>query len=591
MYEHAGLQCSAIQLGRRHLMDNMERLQVGEWAVLPARNLLERDGRSVRLKPLAMDVLVYLARHAGSVVSANELIESVWQGRVVGDGTIYQIINQLRKALGDGPKQITYIETISKRGYRLVAAVPPTDQSGFESGRKQVRSLVVLPFTNLSSDPEQEYFADGMTEVLIANLAKVRALRIISRTSAMRYKGSHRSLPDIAEELNVDAVVEGSVLREGQRVRITTQLIHAATDLHLWAESYERGVEDILILQSEVAQAVADEIQVAVTPDEKEILASARRVHPAAYEGYLKGRFHYWKVTPHDFDKAVEYFSQALDKDPDYALAFAYTGDVWGARGCFGLVSPNEAFSMGNPAALKAVELDDGLAEGYEVLARFRFFYDWDWAAVESKSRQAMALSPNNPDIGFAYWWLLIATKQFARATEQAERALSLDPFNSTFQWVLGWQLLLEHRYDEAIAQLKKIVATEPNFPWAHWTLWSAYHRAGMPEQALAAARQFLTLIGAAETAQAMERSHAKGGYQLAMLHGAEHLVAQTKARYVQTSLIARFYAHARENDLALDWLEKGDPWSALIYVDVDWDNLREEPRFVRLQKKMGLEK
>lgn len=223
----------------------------------------------------AMDVLVYLANHAGSVVSANELIRSIWQGRVVGDGTIYQVINQLRKALDNGPQQITYIETISKRGYRLVADVPTTNEPDSESRRERIQSLAVLPLTNLSSDPEQEYFADGMTEVLIANLAKVRAMRVISRTSAMRYKGSSSSIPEIAAELNVDAVLEGSVLREGQKVRITVQLICAATDTHLWAESYERDVRDILLLQSEVAQAVTRNIQVAEKHWPKKVICGA----------------------------------------------------------------------------------------------------------------------------------------------------------------------------------------------------------------------------------------------------------------------------------------------------------------------------
>jgi len=483
------------------------------------------------------------------------------------------------------------LESGSTKTKRTESGVRPKRRSR----RKRIQSLVVLPLTNLSRDPEQEYFADGMTEALIANLAKLGALRIISRTSAMRYKGSNNSLPEIAEELNVDAVLEGSVLRVGQRVRITTQLIQAVTDTHLWADSYERDVQDILLLQSDVAQAVAKEIQAVVTPDEKKRLASSHTVNPEAYEAYLKGRFHYWKISPDDFDKALEYYNLALEKDPHYALAYTGISDVWGARGCWGFVLPQEAFSIGKPAALKAVELDDGLAEGHEMLARYKLFYEWDWAAAEGESQRAIALNPNNSDIGFAYLWLLWSTKRAAETMAQLEHALELDPFNLSFQTLLGWQLIYRHRYNDAIAQFRKTLAAEPNFPWAHWGLWSSFHLKGMTEEALAEAKQYLILMGNREVAEAMGNANAESGYQVAMSRGAENLVAQAKHRYVQIILIARLYAHAKKNDLAIDWLYKAyevrEPWLVQLNVDFDWDNLRDDPRFVELLKKVGLEK
>jgi len=575
-------------------MDASQIIKVGDWAVIPAQNLLERDGETVRLKPRAMDVLVYLANHAEEVVSANELISSIWQGRIVGDGTVYQIINQLRQALGNQTDGAGYIETISKRGYRLMATVIPAEDSASNSGGKRVQSMVVLPLTNLSSDPEQEYFADGMTEVLIANLAKIRALKIISRTSAMRYKGSNLSLPEIAEELDVDAVVEGSVLRDGQRVRITLQLIRADTEEHLWAENYERDMQDVLLLQSEVAQAVTRAIQVAVTPGEKKILANARQVNSEAYETYLKGRYHYWNVSRESFDRALKYYNLALDKDPDYALPYAGISDVWGARGCFGFVSPREAFSIGNAAAIKAIEMDDRLAEGHEMLARYKTLYEWDWEEAESRCKHAIALSPNNSDVGFAYFWLLLVCRRFAEAGTQAAHALRLDPFNLTFQCNRGWQLLYECHFDDAITQFEKTLAAEPNYPWAHWGLCSSYQRTGKHEQALAEAKQYLSLIGKAEAADAMQQGYVESGYQRAMLQAAEVLVGQSKTGYVQAILIARLYAFAQQTDLALDWLERscalGEPWFAMINVDVDWDELHAEPRFRSLCTRMGFE-
>lgn len=566
---------------------------VGDWAVSPAQNLIERDGQSAKLKPRAMDVLIYLANHAGEVISADELISSVWQGRVVGDGTIYQSINQLRRVLGDSTEAERYIETIAKRGYRLVAPVLPTETSHATLSQKRIKSVAVLPFVNLSSDPEQEYFVDGMTEVLIANLARLSALRVISRTSAMRYKESNASLPEIAKELDVDAVVEGSVLLAGQKVRITIQLIRAAMDQHVWSANYERDLQDVLLLQSEVAQSVTQEIEMAVTPEEEKSLASAPQVNPKAFEAYLRGRFYFYKVSPADIDKALEYFNLALESDPGYAPAYARIGDVWGARGCFGFVYPHEAYSIGNPAARKAVELDDKLAEGHEILARYKLLYEWDWAGTDSESQQAIALNPNHPDVGFARWLHLMATKRFADATERAQHALKVDPFNMHFQWIFGWQLLFERRYNDAIERFNKILTTQPDSAWVHWTRWSALHRIGKNERALADAKQYFLLVGLHDCGEAIGRGRANGGYQSAMFDAAVNLVETSQARYVQPTLIARLYAHAGDKESALDWLERaceiGEPWSVWLDVDVDWDDLREEPRFAELLREIGL--
>jgi TolB-like protein/Tfp pilus assembly protein PilF len=457
----------------------------------------------------------------------------------------------------------------------------------YRAGQQRIRSLVVLPFVNLSSDPEQEYFVDGMTDALIASLAKLRALRTISRTSAMHYKGSTNTLPEIAQELDVDAVVEGSVLRIGDSVRITIQLIRADTDTQLWAENYERDVEDVLLLQGEVAQVVAQKIQVAVTPQEKKILASARKVNPQAYEAYLKGRYYSYKVTPENAEKALQYFNLALEKDPDYAPAYAGIGDIWGARAFQGLAPPQQAFSLGKPAALKAVELDDHLAEGHEILARFKMALEWDWAAAETESQHAMALDPHNPNVGFAHWWFLLITKRFAEATKQAEQSLRLDPFNVSFQALLGFQLLWEGRCDDAIGQFRKALASAPDLPWALQGLLSCVNQKNETENTLMTAQQYLMLIGHQEIAEAMDGHQAAHSYEEVMSHGAEQLVNQAQLRYVPMLLIARFYAYAKEKGLALDWLEKAcearEPQAAFLTVDADWDILREEPGFTTL--------
>lgn len=458
--------------------------------------------------------------------------------------------------------------------------------------RKRIQSLAVLPLANLSRDPDQEYFVDGMTEALISNLAKLRAVRVISRTSAMRYKGIEKSAPAIAKELNVDAVVEGSVWRVGDRVRIAAQLIDAASDMHLWAESYERNLEDVLLLQSDVAEAIARKIQVALSPEETRRLVAPRRVDPEAYQAYLKGRFHWYKLTPEAFQAALYYFNLALEKDPKHALALTGIADLWGAAGVWGFVRPREAISKAYPAALKAVDADDTLAEAHEILARIKLFYEWDWPAAEKESQRAIALNPQSAEVGLAYCFLLLSTKRFAEATVQIERVLELDPLHLYFQSLRGCELLYVSRYDEAIGWFRKALATEANFVWPYWGLWSAFHQKAMFEEALAEATQFYALLGESEVAAAMKNLHARTGYRGALRLGAEMLVEQATLRYVQPIRIARLYARAEEKEQALEWLEKAyeerDPFLAQLSVDVDWNSLRSTPRFRDLLRRMN---
>jgi len=457
--------------------------------------------------------------------------------------------------------------------------------------RKRIRSLAVLPLANLSGNPEQEYFADGMTEALIADLAKLRALRIISRTSVMRYKGSNKSLPEIAEELHVDGVVEGSVLRVGPRVRITAQLIHAATDMHLWAESYERDLQDVLLLQSEVARAIAREIQVAVTPEESKRLASARPVNPEGYETYLKGRFHWSKLTREHLDIALDYFQLALQKDPNYAPAYVGIAYVWLSRADTGVVPAHEAFPKVKEAALKALELDDALAEVHEVLAAVRRHFDWDWGGTEREFERAIQLNPNSADARFFYSDFLISMGRPEEAMAEVERALELDPLNFLYSCFLGWHYLYLGRYDDAIAQLGKGLKTDPNFAAIHLGLWGAFHQKQMEEEALAEAKKFFALLDDTEVAETLERGYAEAGYRGAMRLAAEKLAARSTLAYVPALRVARLYAHAGEKERALDWLEKAFQQHELplvhLSVSWDWDSLRDEPRFRDLLRQM----
>ncbi|HET7207230.1 MAG TPA: protein kinase [Terriglobales bacterium] len=457
---------------------------------------------------------------------------------------------------------------------------------------KRIRSLAVLPLANFSHDPEQEYFADGMTEALICDLAKLRALKITSRTSVMHYKGSETPLPQIAAELNVDAVVEGSVMRVGSRVRITAQLIHAASDTHLWAESYEQDFEDVLLVQGEIARAIAREIQVAATPDEAGRLGRARRVNPDAYEAYLKGRFHWYKLSREHLDSAFKYFQVSLERDPRDPLAYAGIAAVWEARGDCGVVPPLEAFPKAKAAALKAIELDESLSEAHINLGNVRCS-EWSWNEAEREYQRAIELTPNSAEAHFFLSDLLISQRRFDEWKVHIERALELDPCNSFLQCFFGWHLFYLNRCDEAIAELRKTLQLEPNFPAVHLRLWSAFHSKLMDEDAARAAKNFFAALGDEETVQALQRGYTSAGCSGAMRLAAETLSERSELNYVPPTQIARLYAHAGDKNNSLKWLERAYeerlPAMMHLTVDLDWSLLRGEPGFQDLVRRMNL--
>jgi TolB-like protein len=300
----------------------------------------------------------------------------------------------------------------------------------FARPANRINSIAVLPLENLSHDPEQEYFADGMTDALITDLSKIGSLRIISRTSAMHYKGINKTVPEIAKELNVDGIVEGSVMRSGNRVRITAQLIQARTDQHLWAESYERDLRDVLVLQSDVAQAVANEIKIKLTPQEQIQLRRRRPVDPEAYQLYLKGRYYWNRRTEEGFHRAIEYFSGAIEKDPNYALAYAGLADCYNLLGVFGYVPPRDAYPRGKAAATKALELDEELAEAHASLARNKIAFGWDWSGARREFERALELNPN---YATAHYWY--SYYYFAMGRLDADEVCCWLPNNSDWQW------------------------------------------------------------------------------------------------------------------------------------------------------------
>ena len=449
-----------------------------------------------------------------------------------------------------------------------------------------IRSIAVLPLENLSGDPSQEYFADGMTELLIGNLARIRALRVISRTSVMRYKGIHRPLPEIARELNVDAVIEGSVQRSGGRVRVTAQLIHASTDTHLWSSVYERDLTDVLRLQSEVAGAVADEIRVQVTPDERARLGSARSVDPQAHEAYLLGRYHLSKGNEDDLRQSIEYFSQATQFAPDYAAAYAGLSDAWVRRGIFGASGFRAAESPARAAALKAVELDEQLAAGHVSLANVRYTFDWDWAGAEREEKRALELDPGTPEAHISYGHLLMALARHDEAIAEGQRALQLDPLSSQSQSALGRFLYRGRRYEEALPHLQRAVELEPRDGGANARLGDVYAELGRYDEAIAAYEK-IRLFG-----------HGSGTIEILIARIYALMGRQREARQmikgvkIQPILVAGVYAVLDDKDEAFKVLEKGveERSSFLVYVKADppLESLHSDPRWPALLRRMN---
>jgi len=464
----------------------------------------------------------------------------------------------------------------------------------FFTGRAEaIDSIAVLPFKNLTGDAEQEFFVDAVTDELIGQLAQIATWRVISRRSVMQYKDGEKSLPDIARELNVDAVVDGTVYQVGESVRIRVQLIDAfPEERNLWAQTYERAMTDVLVMYSEMAQAIADKMRVNLTAEETIRLAHSRQVNPEAYEAYLKGRFHWNKLTAQDLEIAMRYFELALEKDPDYAPAYAGIASVWGARTYQGML-PSEVVPKWKAAIDKCIELDSTLPEAHYKLAGMATWYEFDWDKAEREFRLALELNPNHAKGRVFYGLFLTGMGRHGEARAQMERALELDPHNFMYQSYLGLAFLRARRFDEAIAQFQKGLALEPDFADALGGLRSCYHQKGMYEEALAVARKLYVTGGDHDLLEALNRGNEEGGYKEAMRQAAEALAARSNKAYSMG--IAKLYTYAGEKDRALDWLEIAyqERMQNLVYLNVypRWDPLRDDPRFQDLVRRMNFPK
>jgi TolB-like protein/DNA-binding winged helix-turn-helix (wHTH) protein/Tfp pilus assembly protein PilF len=468
---------------------------------------------------------------------------------------------------------------------------------GMESGRvnpAHLMSLVVLPLENLSGDKEQDYFADGMTDDLTANLAKIRSLRVISRSTAMAYKGTHKPLSEIARELRVDAVVEGTVLRAGDRVRITAELVQVSTDHHLWADTYESQMGDVLSLQNRVSSAIVDEIRINLSPEDKERLAKRVSISPSAYEDYLRGRYYWNKRSGDGFAKAIGYFEEATRKDPQYALAYAGLADCYGIIGAtiYGTVPSAEAAPKAKAAAIRALEIDPSLAEAETSLATARFNYDWDWNAAAAGFQRAIQLDPKYATAYQRYSLYSIAMGRFDDSLEQIKKARDLDPLSISINSSLGWRLYLARQYDRSIAQLKDTLEMDPAYEWAHLILGQAYEQKGAFDLALPELHKAVELShNSPLMVSALAHAYALSGNPAEAQQLLNHLHAQSRKMYVSPYYIGIVYLALGKDDLAMDWFEKAlaDRSNGLVFLNVEpeLDPLRTNPRFIDIEAKL----
>jgi TolB-like protein/DNA-binding winged helix-turn-helix (wHTH) protein len=620
--------------------------RIGSWVVEPSLNTISSNGSTIRLEPKVMEVLVCLTRHAGESLTKEKLLQEVWPGTFVTDDALKRCILELRRVFEDDAREPHVIQTIAKRGYRLVAPVSPINGiehvpelpsaidpgtpgntarkwwiGGLVSGvalllallavvnagaiRERllgsrsistIHSLAVLPLQNLSADPAQEYFSDGMTDALITDLAQIDSVKVISRTSSMQYKDTKKSLTEIARELNVDGIIEGTVQRSGDRVRITAQLIHAPSDKHLWANSYERDMRDVFALERDVTEDIARQVQARLTTQNQTPTPQQRPVNPKALEAYLQGTYYLTRYGRGSGDnaqtRAAEYFQRAIDADPNFAPAYvglytAHVGLMWPTR---------HDGDIARRAAQRAVELDPDSSDARVALGDTKLSHDWDFPGAEQEFRRAITLSPNNDNAHDRFCSFLFNIGRTKEGMKECEIAQELDPTQNH----LTDALFGSGEHDHAIAVAQMMLRSDPDNGWLHGALYHNYAIKGMYKEAGAEAEKILALFGDPEGAARIHRALASSDPKAGIRQLAAEVEDLFREKRAYLPLFqATNYAYLGDQDRAVHWLEEDykrheEDWVGIggpadIKFDPAFASFRSDPRFKDLLRRVGL--
>ncbi len=605
---------------------------------------LRKRGVKLRLQGQPLEVLAILLQRAGDVVTREELRAQIWTADtfVDFDHSLHNAINRIREALGDSAEKPRFIETLPRRGYRFIGKVEevgiPKPEPASEIAQTRevavaamrprgrlaialtlltlivigsglwlasaysrrtvaappIRSIAVLPLENFSGDPSQNYFVDGMTDELITDLAKVSALRVISRTSVMRYRGTKKGLPEIARELNVDGIVEGSVTRSGQRVRITAQLLHAPTDKHLWADTYERDLGDVLRLQSEVAEAIAQQVRAQVTPQQQVQLHSARAVNPEAYDDYLRGRLYFTNefTKPDSLRKAQHYFEDAMQKDPNFALAYAGLADTYVFLAYAGALPRDLAYRSAKDALAKALQLDDSIGEAYDTLGALSANFDWDWDTADREFKRAIALAPSYSCAHEDRASFLALIGRRAEALAEIAKIDQLD-YSFSSAWTEQWTYNNLRDYPSLIGASRRGLLLDPKVWFQHYFLGVGYEGTGKLQDAISEYQQAVAMSGDSQSTVALAHAYSAIGKKAEAEKVLRDLERKLKGTADSPYTMATIYAGLGQNDKAFDFLERAYSEKSLdissLKSGLVLDSLRPDPRFQSLLRRIGL--
>ena len=605
---------------------------------------LRRDGTSLKLQPQPAKVLALLVSRAGQTITRRELAEQVWGSDTFVDFEqgLNFAIRQIRTTLEDDSDHPSFVETLPRRGYRFIAEVKPVngqtrtdpvpvdEKTGRVGGEKstslfwkpvvvgaactlllisailgyqlikphpqstalsQIQSIAVLPLVNLSSDANQEYFSEGLTDELITELAKAGDLRVISRTSVVALKDSRKRAPEIGKELGVDAIVEGTVERVGTHVRIRAQLIRAESDQHMWAETYDRDLSDVLALERDVSRDVALQIGHRISGRTQ---AATTAISAQAHEDYLKGRYYWNKRTEADLRRSIEYFRKVIDQEPKYALAYAGLADSQIMLANWGFAPPAGAYLEAKAAALKALELDDQLAEAETSLAYATLLYDWDWQGAESRFRRAIALNPNYASAHHFYSILLMASGRQAEAAAEIERARQLDPLSLIVNDVVGWIAFEGRQYEAAIQQFTRTLEIDPNYVPVLLDLGTVYLRRGEYPKAIALFERARLLSGEnGVVLSGLAQAYALSGKRAQAAQILHRIQSAPNPIFVSSWDLAFVYSALGKKKEAVASLTKAADdhvgWVVRLATEPAFDNLRPEPEFQKLVQRIGI--